>query len=587
MARLSRRFWTRLTVSLIVASAVVVPAAVLGTQALERHRQLDRLGHADPTIRERALNELIRRAPREIRYRDGALARFPRLPADAVMPVVRAFEAAGLSINPALGDALDAELDRLTHDDFVAASRFLADSPKNSVERSIDEAIARLTVQSTTPAQKQELVALLDGHFMWRSPPVPLPIYVEWIARGLDAAEPTLRADAARQLGDLPIDQPAVPAALVAEPLRKLLSDTQPTVRLAALNATAGYVSRQPEFLDEIARLQRDTDPAVAGWATRLIDVAHGRNARPQAVDQTPRGTDRLAPWRGVLAAADTEATRRRWRQLLREMPAETSWQPVRCAVLFRLGAAPPGPYQSPADWENLLAGLEGGQPGSAALRFSTDMPHLVRPAAVRAVHDVDPAWLAATFRLNDRPAARDRACLVAVQRFDDDTLRTLIRELLADHDPDARVSGAVLAGMTGLESSRLDEALKHEADPAAIRLMLIAQRMQQPDRPALAPSVPRLLGREGLPDSTLMLMFLHDGQRRVVLDYLLQSPDAAELLRARRWADVLHAYLPGDAPRLNVWADDEWLAQQLEDLRAWHALRRHTPDSPAGVTGR
>lgn len=529
--------YTKLGVSLLITLALVVPLAMVGVRVAMRHAKLDTLGSTDPAIRERGLNWLIRETPDDPTLIGDVADLLDQLPDQSVVEVRNALGHAGTADHPAFREALLDQLDRVS----VEALRGIAWTlPVDDPEvrgRVIAATLPRLDDMDRTSEQHESVVALLDHFRGWSSPPVPVGHYVAWIIRGLDAERSALRVRVAQQLGDLPITRPDVPVSLVEPPLLALLGDSESEVRHAALVALAGYVPQHPALLSAIER-QRDDPapgaPGVAAFAARLIEVWHGRHV---AADAARNGD----PSNGTNAGDD---------------------------------------------WSHVLIDLEARGVASVDLAFDPAMPHLVRVMATRAARDARPAWLLDTLRLNGRPAVRDLACVVAAERFAPAELLPLIRQLLADHDPDGRVSAAVISGLTGVGTSELRAAAERETDAATRHLLRVGLWMQQA-LPALDGRVAAMLGRTGLPDSTLMLALLRRGDRRAALDHLLARDDAGliVLLRNNRWAHVLTAFLPPDAPRPLPGADPAVFVEQLADLRAWHALHRHRTDPP--VTGR
>lgn len=521
-------FYAKLVISLLVTMAIVVPLAVVGVRVAIRHAKLDTLTHPvhDTAQREKILNWLIRETPDDPTLVEDVADLLEHMPEEALVQVRNTLDHAGTADHPDFRAALLNQLDRLSTDTLIEVGWTLPSDAPPVQKRIIAAALPHLD-RTLTDGQRDSLIALLDHFRGWSSPPVPVEHYVAWIVRGLDAELPLLRIRAAQQLGDLPLTQPEVSIALIEPPLRSLLQDTDLAVRHAALLAVAGYVPREPDLLSLIESRQNDPDPRIAALASRLIDTWHGRDVAADALTHQTSTSELLAA----------------------------------------------------RDWSSLLIDLETRDAGSVDVSFDPAMPHLVRVMATHAARDPQPAWLLDTFRLNDRPAVRDLACVVATRRFTPADLLPLTQQLLTDHDPDGRVSAAMLSGLTGVGTTDLRAASESEANPTTKKMMRVGLWMQGA-LPELDGRVAAMLGRSGLPETTLLFALLKHGDRRAALDDLLARDNASLtlLLRNQRWAHVLNAHLPSDTPRLSPRVDAALFAEQLEDLRAWHALYRHFP---------
>jgi len=521
--------------SLAVAAVIVVPLAAVGTSVIRRHVQLNQLGSADLAERERALNALIKEAHDDPRWLVGAARRLKWLPEDAILSLVNAVQIAAPPDSGFFYVALSEELSRLTDPAFMSVALGLRTVEYADHDAVVNEALTHLRSAPNRDA-RQPWITLLDQFQAWTTPPVPVEIYVEWLARGVDAERPALRLHTARQLGDLPIRQPQFDVGLTTAPLRELLRDDNVGVRRAALWAVAGYVRRDPTLLADIqARMTEDSDPKIRQQAARLVRVW----SQTKTTDQTAL--------KGSLTIV-------------------------------------PSPNES--DWSHHLAVLDAQPMASLDIPLNNTMPHHVRVAATRASTLAEPTWLLHTLRANDRPGLRDVAVVILADRFTADQLDPFARKLLDDHDPDARLSGAVLAGLIGRASDAIDQAARRERRESS-RIAMQVARWMQGDRPELDEQVQALLGSAHLPESTLLLAMLHVGQRRAVFDRLLGLGEnqplrqtapprrTVELLRTERWSLVLNQYLPTTAPRLPAHGSDQAFLDQLADLRAWHTLHR------------
>lgn len=535
MGRSSRRGFSRpvTAVSALLVVAAAVPLGVIGVRYAERSVTLARLDHPQPTVREAALNDLYRMVTRRPDRAAAAAERIGTVDVEHLDEVLAVLRRAGVVRDPKLQDALARRLVGLPNDAFLAAAAYAAYSDQAGTARDTS-AVRRLQDPAATEAQRLGLVALLERAGTWRSPPIPPGLILEHRVRGLVDPDPVLRQFAVRSVGELILESPELSVARLASALRPALGDSEPAVRYAAATSWAGLVGRDPFLRRDLEAMASDDEPAVRDWVDRLLRLGtSGPHPEPAAT------ADRV----------DFSGATPRWR-----------------SRLHRLESAASGS----------LVGVV----------FDPAMPHLVRIAATRAAPEPEPDWLIDTLRLDGRSAARDLACVVAAERFDEAQLDALVGKLLNGFDPEGRVSGAVLAGLTGRRVDLLRQVVDGERDPVVLTLMRVGLWMASAEVPLDGPQVGSLLGRDGVPDSTVGLALLHRGGWREVLDGFFRLPpaglpgdstfaDADRRLRAERWALVLNRYLPPDAPRPDpgvAWP--EWV-EQREDLRAWHALHR------------
>ncbi|MEM9882565.1 MAG: hypothetical protein AAF800_06590 [Planctomycetota bacterium] len=518
-------------ISTLLAVAAAVPLGVVGVRHAERAITLARLDHPESAVREAVLNDLYRTVDRQPRHASAAATRIDTIDADHLGPLLAVLRRAEVVDHPVVQDTLARRLDTLPHDAFRIAAAYAASTGPPGIAAAARDASAvrRLQDPAYSQTQRFELIGLLERAGTWRSPPVPPAMILGHRARGLNDPNPALRRAAVRRVGELAVELPEPPVAAIAEALRPSLRDPEASVRHAAVTAWAGLAGLRPPLRDALEPLTGDGDEAVRRWVRRLLRVASGERRVESEVPDDPIG-----------AASDV------WSDRLRQFEN---------APLGRLDH----------------------------VAFDPAMPHLVRVAAARAARDPEPAWLHDTLRLDGRAAVRDLACVVAAERFDGARLDALIGELLGGFDPDGRASGAVLVGLTGRKLASLRRAVDTERDPAVRVLLRVGLWMSGGDARFEDAQVVSLLGRAGVPDSTVALALLHRGRWREVLDALFRSPPGGSAgldrrLRAERWAHVLNRYLPPAAPRPDPaapWPD--WV-EQREDLRAWHALHRGKP---------
>ena len=594
---------SRLWLSLAFTFAAALPVALFLTGTVRRSMFLSQLDGA-PAQRERALNYVLRESSADPTLTRAVVERFDTLDPEAVL---QAYAALTRSPRPGQGlasDRLIHNLHRFDHATFVQAFNLLDASGCGRDPTLLREAAQRLT--RAAPPEADTLRELLTRQGAWSTPPVPAPVYLDWVARRGADAQPALRRHAAGLLATLPASVFGDPdAAQRAQHLLEMLAgDPQPTVRRAALAAAAALHAIDPAAARIPRHLQTDPDPAVRAAAADIVDLLARRALPESTIPRPPTELDavtdanRLAVWRNLVLAPESPASRR-VRDQIADAPVgdDQPNTPLIYAAAARRGWVDPALLSRAhaqslpeAEWPRLLAELEGAAPGSVALdTLPASTPHLLRPAAARAARQPRPAWLRPVFRLDDRPALRANACLVAAQRFDDATLQHLIDTLLADEDPEARISGALIAGLRGERANALRRLAVEDPQPAVRQFARLAQWMQH-DLPQLEGTAAERLGHPDLPEPLVMLALLHRGAWGPVLDRLFDpvaTPPAQRraLLGPKRFAIVLGYHLPTDAPPLHLWADGDQFARELDALSAWAAVnrRRGNGKPPAG----
>ena len=230
------------------------------------------------------------------------------------------------------------------------------------------------------------------------------------------------------------------------------------------------------------------------------------------------------------------------------------------------------------------LAALEGLAGGCHPIEITDTTPDLLRWAAVASMIDPQPHDLKGLFA-SPRPAMRDLACVLAAQRFSPQQNQLLVTALLNDFNDDAKVSGAILAGLTGLEPKLLAKKQRYEDIWWVGQMMLLGMWMQGQALPQgidMNELASGLLLRSDMPTTTILLAMLHQGrhERLAAIDYLLnprgeERVPLVELFDQSRWWYVFERYLPPDAPPFWVWADPQLAQFQVDQLRDWYLLNR------------
>ena len=518
--------------------SIAVPLAIAVNRAWDRHAIVEQLGSRDVNEREQALNQLLHLGPHDAKLIDAATTRLAELRPDAALPTANVMIRLEHADDPAVRDAVAVAARQADTDGFVSLFRWLARDHRDVPTAMTDGAIARYVAEGATENQRDALFQLIDGQRLWTSPPVPPEAYFQRLLSLFDAKEPSARLAMAERLADLPIDMPDLSLGVQLDAWGRLLHDDDAGVRRLAISAVGSLLS-----LDESGQAYRllataceDADPRNATFAQRLLKLWTARDAPPDALPGPPSVI--TVP---TMPAADAEPT--------------------------------------DAFWTDVLRALEAAAPGSLELSFDPRMPHLIRPAWFRAAIHPSPDALIDTLGLDDRPALRDHACIVAAERLDPQQLDALLDALLAGADADRQVSGAVLSGLTGRRTDRLTQLTQREDRFIVSRSARLGLWMQG-SLPGFEREAVAMLRQPDVPRCTVLLALMQGGQRRAALDTLfgpttMSDDELTELLGRQRWWWALRHYLPDDAPQLDLWTQADAFAQQLETLRAWYTLHR------------
>lgn len=531
MALIKRRVWA----SVLVTGAV---AAVVGWVLIPivlRQQTLKQLSNHDESIRLAAQLDVAARAEDDETWRTAAIDQLD----DLTTPYA-------IELHQSLADVGHADNEAL-----VAAVLALLESADDQ----------------TFEAWTQQL----DRHGQLKTPPLTLNLYLRWVTAGAKSKSATSRILAVQRVAEL---RDHVLDSRLAELLDTLAGDDEYTVRYAALVA-AGELAGLPVF-DEmdidvrvpyeqvIASLSKDSEPAVArdAWIMLgLLNPLYGFGGEQwkssdasvaQAIIWTVTRTNPDRP------AAAKEA-----------LLGDVVDLPVRQAAAYALYAYG-NDDNANAQWKQVITDEDA------------------------AIVDVDTATVQQITPLfgDDNPWVRDVACMIAAERFDEPTLRALIHDLLWEYNYNARISGAMLAAITGIRQNYTDRFgekpaevnlllhraanQEHPTVHAMFRLALYARGDVPPDEVFAR----NLLAREDIPRSTLTMALLHAGQTIALDDLLNPRGNEPEPLRIMlgdfQWHRVLYRYLPKDAPPFYGWAVDDVQQLQVDVLRNWWLLNRH-----------
>lgn len=613
--------------SLLLTTVLAIPASLVLVPPIQRDIRLRQLTDPDPRRRGVALNYVARNAGRDPRIVDAVVARLDNLNDSAMFQqMVTALAYAGQWKRPTIPgktwmrwlEIYAAE--RNPESRVIAAQRLgeLADMAGDATlarmlrKLSTDtdanvryNALVAAAMVSSAPkasAELQEIVAALTTD---ETPEIARQAYLFAGSSRALAHTTELNAAAATQPSAWShVRQARLWAIAVSAPesadTAKLLSAALLDPRTPAdERAMAGYC---------LHALPPDTAVAIAG---RLFDLAGV---------STQRDTLRRAMWRAMLAVTDgrklSKPSRMRiagcaaryyeWfapthrvatittspatvpsvgepdlmvaARLALLLPRESLWATIRPASAPTATSPDETDTWSPDDdpWQT-LAVLEFLPRDAVTLKVPAGAPDLLRIAAADTTANPRAADLFDALE-SDETAFRDVACVVAAQRMSQEDRAWLVRKLLLNYNDDAKVSGAILAGLTGLEPELLDRRAEAEDRWTVLQMMKLGRWMQG-RMPELDNGAKNLMLRTDIPKSTVMLALLHK-RRAAALDYVLNPKgeplfDVIAMIDQRRWWRVVKAYLPDDAPPYWVWADRDLNAFQLDALRNWYAVNR------------
>ena len=489
------------------------------------------------------------------------------------------------------------------------------------------------------PVLFRQIVEALDRAGQWRRPAVPADPWLAWLGRIAIDADPEARILAAQRAAELHAhagdprvsglleklihDQEpdvrynalvaAAELASAADPptpywplLERAANDPQPQIARQAW-LLAGLLDMPLDYDRNWRALPVPVAEAMLWAALRTTDgtapialeVIRDPSADPFLVAMAVYG---LAPARFAQVPVDHDALDPiGWRWILKTEPGrlleanpngvaqlEGTGAPAAppdsldmrgCALAYRSATALPSvaqrlqtSFQRPLVQ---LAILEGLPAGDHAITVTAHMPQMVRWAAVTVTKAPEPNDLLVLFAC-PQPQMRDLACIVAAERLTRPEQEQLIGSLLHDFNDQAKLSGAILSGLTGARR----DLLARRSDAEDIWLVRQVQRLGLWMQGQLDTFDPQpLLGRADVPKSTLLLAMLHR-DRIGALDYLFNPRgephlDLIELFDHYRWWHVLRRYLPDDAPPFWLWADPALKQFQVEVLRNWYLVRR------------
>jgi len=571
--------WLPLAIHLVITAGVII----IGVSLVPRwniHIHLNKLTDSLPKERERGLNYVIHHAAHNPKVLIGAIDRLSVPDPTNFLQIVSALDHAGQWKRPIIPNApwlrwlsaiaQDHSPEARTNAAYFAAGLAdLADNPQLLV-------ILKRLISDTAPEVRSETlktIVQLSGASADRS-------HYKKLLR-LVAADPmpTIARQAWIVLGLL--DDPPQKDA----PIR--WRSTPPPVAQAALWASHRvHTKPSAPFIDAIN--DPSIDPTVAAMAVYCLHFHQTESSQKilarlvQHTSQPIPDAQQLIIWRAVLGTRHTPDPPFTTEQAAQALD-DPLRRPLALAALYR-GLFPVQPQlklfldTSGKHTIASLAVLEGLPVGQYTIPLTPDMPDMLRLAAIAVTQNPNPEDLFDLFA-SDASTLRDLACIVARDRFSTDQLTKLTASLLHDFNDNAKCSGAILSGLTGLQTKLLDKKARDEDIWSVQQILKLGLWMQgrEPDMKKLAPG---LLSRGDLPTTTILLAMLHRNHP-MALEYLFNPPgeestDLIEWLDQHRWWRVLQRYLPKDAPPFWVWADPDLEQFQIDVLRNWYLLNRH-----------
>ncbi len=220
----------------------------------------------------------------------------------------------------------------------------------------------------------------------------------------------------------------------------------------------------------------------------------------------------------------------------------------------------------------------------AALFAYLTDTPGVEPPAWINALPTAtdrayDEVEIRRLLTAHEAPL-RDVGCVLAVRDLAPDALSVLVAELLQDPRQEAKLSGAILAGLTGEQLDLLRNILEAQSDWSTAAVMRLGLWMQRGLDAGDDLNPAALLAHGDIPRSTVILALLHRHDP-LAYDVLLnpqgESPgDLVTLLEDYGWWRVLNHYPPMPAPRWRPTDVPTLRQHQVDLLRDWYVVHRH-----------
>ena len=265
--------------------------------------------------------------------------------------------------------------------------------------------------------------------------------------------------------------------------------------------------------------------------------------------------------------------------------PNNASLRAISLSAGYRLGVRVPKLPELSEYWSQLttLAAIESPRLSIRDLPINewVDVPDVLRIMAVRAVAAPSPDDLFPVFA-SEESTIRDLACVVAAERFTPEQNAGLVKRALTDFNDNAKMTGAILAGLTGQNIAFLGERQTKE-DQWLVKQVMSLGLWMQGKAPGMNETSIALLTRDDMPRSTLLLAMIHcklpQGKEYLFNPRGEPSLNLRQLFDQNRWWPALRRYLSPDAPPFWIWADTDLTQFQVDVLRDWYLIYdRPTP---------
>lgn len=602
-----RRLVSPWTLALLIGVTTLVPITQWVGPTIHRWRMISWLESDDPARLEQAVNFVINRAPEDDRVLAETVAVLDDADNATFDLVVAALDRAGLWGKDIVSDPVYLRyLEQLANSQQVAAREHAAIDLRDIAESGLvakrNELLEALTADDDANVRYNAMISaaslyrLSEDKQRW--------VLEEAIAARRNDDEPAIARQAWVLLGLMNPDQG----------YHGLWRDAEPMVAQAMLHAV---ITTNPQRIAPAAAAltQADVDPKLRSFAAWVLGFSTSDEAgRPIAVVMTRigsgkhplRGDDVTLFWRAAAGLGHwkarvespanqqvTDATR-----VLKHLGNQLNTEdaPAGAVLAFAYQAGEPVALGMQVDrqWRTMhaLAMVEGSHDAGKALASlgddAADLPILLRLAMVD--HKMVPADgpVAVTWLIDGMTSqlatVRDLACVIAADRLPADRLPNVVKALLTSFDDNAKLSGAVLSGLTGVGHGLLASRESAEDVWAVKQVMRLGLWMQgrppgDADPRVLVQSAKMMLTELDVPGSTVVLALL-EADRTTGLDTLLApfgEPgfDLVELLDQHRFVHVLDRYLPADVPRVPLWIDQDLTRYAVERLRLWYVLER------------
>lgn len=610
-----RRSWPWLLATILISATLAVPFSKVAAPYYLRWRSMRELTSADPMRRARAVAYVRFHGPKD-----------SSIITDAIATLQSADDAAFVELQVALDDLGFWEHPRVPAGQYLRWVTLVASQPQKSARVFAAELLADLPALAHEPATLQIFDRLLkDPDADVRYPALVFAAELagsakdpsklgKLIVRATEDASPVIAQQAWIYLGLLRPGSWSEPAGLTAQWRGK-------PAKVACAMLWACLRTQPTAPGPAIEALQDETvDPSVRAMAAYVLGMSHEVQARDALLNllstapQKVTAENQKVYWRAILAlpvnpsdAADPGVAA--LVNLLSQCKAADVQEPnpvLQPLILASLHRHPPALLDArllnksdlpmAADHPLVeLAMLEGTPAGSRGVSRAANATPLLQAIATRAARQPDPEMLRPALSSDD-PALRDLACVIAAERLSRDQQTALAKSLLISFSDEARMSGAVLAGLTGVQPQAVHtlsvdgrkevDALKHLHSYASFPLNVVTKaalwvqgRLPDADARQMPLDMKVFLGRTDVPVPTLLTLLM---EKRLgdALELLLnprgvERQPLVELLDEKRWWYVLRRRLPAEAPEFWVWADADLAHFQSQVLREWALLQR------------